>query len=146
MPTSWRMHPTDISTADTMVIRTREPKKKPEPKPKPGRSAEKENGMAAPAARKDPTAPIRNSERLGVPRGRGWGGGAGIPHPGTIGGKAFPPYGGYGIPPGDCLLPAEPGTGLNRSEAGRELPPGGGVEGRYDNPFPLPGRGRAAGF
>src|SRR2546425_12216484 len=70
MPTSWRMHPTDISTADTTVTR-KKPKKKPELKPKPGRSAEKENGMAAPAARKDPIAPIRNSERLGAPRGRG---------------------------------------------------------------------------
>src|SRR2546425_1721416 len=98
MPTSWRMHPTDISTEDTRVIRKKEPKKKPKPKPKPGRSAEKENGMAAPAARKDPTAPIRNSERLGAPRGRGCGGGARHPPPGALrAGRT--PHGGEGNPP-----------------------------------------------
>src|SRR6267143_6816395 len=98
---SWITRAVAIRIAMVRATTERIPKN-PKPKPNAKKRANAANGIDTPAAMKLPTAPAMKRDRFGVPRGRGCGG-AGIAHPGTIGGGYAPLGGAYGIPPEGCI-------------------------------------------
>src|SRR2546425_11494735 len=98
---SWNKRPIAIKIEMVRATTERIPKTQ-KPKPNARKRANTANGIDPPAAMKLPTAPAMKRDRFGVPRGRGCGG-AGIAHPGTIGGGYAPLRGAYGIPPEGCM-------------------------------------------